>query len=69
MEVPIFKLRKGLDHPMKGLINIKNDDNNCFLWCHGRHLNLSCVKPSRITKKDKEISRSLNYREVDFPVS
>ena len=60
---------KEFDHPMKGLINIKNDDNTCFLWCHVRHLNLDCVKPSRITKKDKEIVKELNYSCVDFPVS
>ena len=24
---------------MKGLINSKNNDNKCFLWCHIRHLN------------------------------
>ena len=23
-----------LSHPMKVLINIKNDDNECFLGCH-----------------------------------
>ena len=58
-----------LNHPMKGLINIKNNDNKCFLWCHARHLNLDGAKLCRITKKDKEIAKSLNYRSVDFPVS
>ena len=29
------KLRK----TVKGLINIKNNGNKCFLWCHIRHLN------------------------------
>ena len=30
-----------LKHPKKGLINIKNnDDQKCFLWCHVRHINL-----------------------------
>ena len=27
-----------LKNPMKGLINIKSNDNKCFLWCHIRHL-------------------------------
>ena len=63
------KLPDELSHPMKGLINIKNNDNKCFLWCHVRHLNLNCVKPNIITKKDKEIAESLNYSSVDFPVS
>ena len=25
--------------PKKGLINIKNKDKKCFLWCHVRHIN------------------------------
>ena len=28
-----------LRNSMKGLINIKNNDSKCFLWCHIRHLN------------------------------
>ena len=28
-----------LRHSKKGLINIKNVDDKCFLWCHNRHLN------------------------------
>ena len=58
-----------LRHPMKGLINIKNNDNKCFLWCHVRHLNLNGVKLGRITKKDEEIVKDLNCSGVDFPVS
>ena len=54
---------------MKGLINIKSNDNKCFLWCHVRRLNLDGVKLERITKKDKEIIKDLNYNKVDFPVS
>ena len=58
-----------LNHPMKGLINIKNNDNKCFMWCHVRHLNLVDKNQQRITKKDKEIAKGLNYSSVDFPVS
>ena len=64
-----IKLPNELKHPMKGLINIKNDDNKCFLWCHVRHLNCDGVKLSRITKTNKEIAESLNYSSVNFPVS
>ena len=33
------KLLDTLRNSKKGLINIKNDDNKCFLWCHVRYLN------------------------------
>ena len=53
---------------MKGLINIKNDDDKCFLWCHVRHLNHSNKNPQRITKKDKKLVDSLDYKNINFPV-
>ena len=31
-------LPEELRHSRKGLINIKNTDNECFRWCHIRHL-------------------------------
>ena len=34
--------------PRKGLINIKNNDQTCFLWCHVRHINLVEQHPGRI---------------------
>ena len=49
-------LPKELNHPMKGSINIKYNDNKCFPWCHVRHLNCDGIKLCRITKKDKEIA-------------
>ena len=36
MDLPV-ELRS----PKKGLINIKNKDEKCFLWCHVRHINPS----------------------------
>ena len=44
----------------KGLINIKNKDKNCFLWCYVRHINLSNKHPERILKTDKKIAEELN---------
>ena len=46
-----IKLSVELRHPMKGLINSKNNNNKCFLWCHVRHLNLDGIKLFRVTKK------------------
>ena len=33
-----------LNHPMKGLINIKNKDTECFKWCHIRFLNYTVTQ-------------------------
>ena len=53
----------------KGLINIKNDDNECFRWCHVRHLNTLRHHNERITQKDREIAKTLDYSGVTFPVT
>ena len=58
----------GLKNSKKGLINIKGNDNKCFLWCHIRHLNLVEINHQRITKKDKEMINKLDYEEIKFPV-
>ena len=64
-----IELPNELKHSKKGLINIQNDDNKCFLWCHVRHLNLIDKNPERITKKHKEFVNNLNYEGIDFPIS
>ena len=33
-----------LRSPEKGLINIKNKDEKCFLWCYVRHLKIKNLK-------------------------
>ena len=58
-----------LKNPTKGLINIKNNDNKCFLWCHIRHLNPTKIHPERITKVDKKMINDLDYEGIKFPVS
>ena len=47
MDLPV-ELRS----PRNGLINIKNKDEQCFLWCHVRHINLLNKHPERILKND-----------------
>ena len=65
--ISIYKLLKGsryiklpseLKNPTKGLINLKNNDDQCFRWCHIRHLN------NQTKHSDK-----LNYDGVELPVS
>ena len=46
-----IELSSGLKNSKKGLINIKNDDNKCFLGCLIRHLNLVEKTPSENNKK------------------
>ena len=53
----------------KGLINIKNNDKKCFLWCHIRHINPVKINPERITQKDEELVNDLYYKGIKFPVS
>ena len=54
---------------MKGMINIKNNDNKCFLWCYIRYLNLVKTHPERITKEDKNMVDDLDYKGITLPVS
>ena len=52
----------------KGLINIKNKDEKCFLWCHVRHINLTKEHPEEIKKVDRIFANNLNYDGTEFPV-
>ena len=63
---PLFRsffieLPSELKNPKKDLINIKNNDNKCFLWCHVRHLNPADNHSNRINKKDKKIASTLIF--------
>ena len=63
------KLPAELRSPKEGLINIKNNNQKCFLWCHIKHINQVKIHPKRITQKDKELVSDLNYDGIEFPVS
>ena len=52
----------------KGLINIKNKDQKCFLWCHVRHINLTKKHPGEINKVDRLFANNLSYDGIEFPV-
>ena len=62
------KLPVELKSSKKGLINIKNNDQKCFLWCHVRHLNPVKIYPERITREDKKLPNDLKYGGIEFPV-
>ena len=61
-----IELPTELRNPKKELINIKNEDNECFRWCHIRHLNPQEKNPQRIKKEDKKMINELNYDGIDF---
>ena len=64
-----IKLPEELRNSLKGLINIKNEDNECFRWCHIRHLNPQDKNPQRIKKSDKKYLNKLDYSGIEFPVT
>ena len=64
-----IKLPKELDNLRKGLINIPNiDDNQCFKWCLVRYLNPADHHPAKITNRDKDFAKKLNFKDTKFPV-
>ncbi|CAB4018912.1 Gastrula zinc finger [Paramuricea clavata] len=63
-----MKLPGDISNPKCGLINMKNDDNMCFLWSHVRHLNPKVRRATTITQKDREFITNLDYKGIDFPV-
>ena len=61
-----IELPHQLKNPMKVLINIKNNDNKCFLWCHVRHLNSMKTHPESITKLHKKALMILIMKKLNF---
>ena len=49
----------------QGLINIKNEDNYCFIWSYIRYLNPLDKNPNRINKKDKELFNNI-YQKLQY---
>ena len=64
-----IELPQELRNSAKGLINMKNKDNECFRWCHIRHLNPQDKDPQRIKKTDKQYIEKLDYSSIEFPVT
>ena len=63
-----IKLPKKLQR--QGLINIKNEDNYCFIWSYIRHINPLNKNPNRITKSDKELFNNIyeKLKYFEFPL-
>ena len=52
----------------KAVINMKNDDDQCFKWSVTRSLNPVDFHPERITKELKDQSERLDWSGLKFPV-
>ena len=64
-----IELLNKLKNSIKGLRNIKNNDNKCFVWCHIRHLHPLKIHPERIRNEDKKIFNDLYYKSIEFLAS
>ena len=53
---------------MKSLINLKNKDRKCFIWCHVRLINPQNRNAEIKNKRDKKIAANLNYSDIVFPL-
>ena len=56
MDQVILHYRKNLEMLKKGLINIKNKDNECFSWCH-----LAKVYSEKVKSNRERISHYKKY--------
>ena len=61
MELPVE-----LKSPKIGLINIKNKDQKCFLWCHVRHINPSKKHPEKFKKITKKLLENVIIMKLNF---
>ena len=62
------KLPADISNSMCGLINMKNNDEECFVWSHVRYLNPKARRATDITQKDRDFRETLDYEGIDFPV-
>ena len=53
----------------KAIINMKNEDNKCFLWCVLRALNPKGNHSERVDKELKLKENTLNMEGIEYPVS
>ena len=59
-----IELSLRLKNSMKRFINIRNNDNRCFLWCHIRHLNTLKTHPESTTNVNKNMVSDLGYEGI-----
>ena len=50
----------------QGLINIKNQDDFCFIWSYIRYINPQNKNPNRIISKDKKLFDDIKQKLINF---
>ena len=53
----------------KSTNHYQNNDQKCFLWCRGRHINPVKIHPERITQKHNAFLNNLDYSKIKFSLS
>ena len=53
----------------KAIINLRNEDDECFKWAITRALNLVEKNSERIERKLRETSKTLHWEGLKFPVN
>ena len=53
----------------KAIVNMKNDDNQCFKWCITRALNQIEAHQERVTKELEKQSEKLDWSGISLPTS
>ena len=51
----------------KAIVNMKNEDNQCFKWCVTRALNQGSAHPERVTDELRKQSEKLDWSGNKFP--
>ena len=52
----------------KAVINMKNEDGECFMWCVARALNPVERDSERATQKLRKQAEELNWKGIEFPM-
>ena len=66
---PILNFPKSIETLNFRLINMKNQDEQCFKWCVARHFCKDERNPQRISKRLRLEVDKLNWKGIEFPMN
>ena len=68
-ESSYIELPEQYRNPNYGLINIRNNDTECFKWSVDKYFCMDKRNPQRITKKLREEAQKLSFVNIKFPMA